>query len=171
METREERQQNQLSNPTARVLQTVNVPIQVAFDYIQPVLLSTIFPGYHTIPAIVKTNEAAYWIKAGLSRTVTFADGNSAYESMVHVDYPNYFSYKLEHFTDQGLSSLVERVDGAWVFIALEEEKVLIDWKYVITPKNEEAKKIIQDHLLPDFQGMLEQAMNISKENLESGTI
>jgi hypothetical protein len=85
---------------------------------------------------------------------------------MLYVDYPNYFSYKLENFTAEGLSNLVERVDGAWVFIALDEENVLIDWKYVITPKNDVAKTIIQEHLLPDFQGM-----NISKDNLESGKI
>jgi hypothetical protein len=78
MESLEERHRNQLSNPTARVRQTINVPIQVAFDYIQPVPLHTIFPGYNAIPAIVKTNEATYWIKAGLSRTVTFADGHTA---------------------------------------------------------------------------------------------
>lgn len=169
MERVEEHQRNQISNPTASVLQAVNVPIKVAFDYIQPVPLQTIFPGYNTIPAIVKTNEPDYWIKAGVSRTVTFADGNSAYESMLHVDYPTYFSYKLENFTAEGLSSLIERVDGAWVFIAMEEENVMIDWKYVITPRNDEAKKVIQEHLLPDFQGMLEQAMRICKENLESG--
>lgn len=45
----------------------------------------------------------------------------------------------------------------------------MIDWKYVITPRNDEAKKVIQEHLLPDFQGMLEQAIRISKEHRELG--
>lgn len=90
---------------------------------------------------------------------------------MLYVDAPNYFSYKIENFTAGGLSSLVESIDGAWVFIGLEENKVLIDWKYIITPKNGEAAKIIQEHLLPDFQGILEQAISICKENLEAGKI
>jgi len=57
------------------------------------------------------------------------------------------------------------------VFIGLEENKVLIDWKYVINPKDDETAKIIQEHLLSDFQGMLEQAISICKENLETGNI
>ena len=160
---------NEISKPVARVLETINVPITLAFNYIQPVSLSTIFPGYNTIPAILKTNETEKWTKAGLSRMVTFADGNTAFESMLHVDYPNYLSYKIDEFTSEGLNSLVEKVDGAWVFISVEEEKVLIDWKYIISPRSDEAAKIINEHLLPDFQGMLEQAMRISKKNLESG--
>lgn len=160
---------SQISNPTARVLETIRVPIKIAFDYIQPVSLPDIFPGYGNIPAVVKSNEKEEWIEAGLSRTVTFADGNSAQESMLHVDYPNYFSYQLDHFSSEGLSNLIERVEGAWVFIAAEEEKVVIDWKYAFIPRNGEAKKVIEQHVLPDFQGVLEQAMRICKEKLESG--
>ena len=171
MEKAQKPQRSQISYPTARVLETINVPIKLAFDYIQPVPLHTIFPGYNNIPAVEKTSESEDWIKAGLSRTVTFADGNSAQESMLYVDYPNYFSYKLENFTAESLSSLVERVDGAWVFIAVDKNKVLIDWKYIITPKSDEAGKIILEHLLPDFQGMLEQAMRISRQHLESANI
>ncbi|SHM72131.1 hypothetical protein [Mucilaginibacter sp. OK098] len=168
MKTQDSTERSRINNPTARVLATVNAPIKVAFDYIQPVPLNIIFPGYHNIPAIVKTDEQKLWITPGKSRTVTFADGNSAFESMLHVDYPNYFSYKLENFSSENLNSLVERVDGAWVFIALEDDKVLIDWKYVFTPKSDEARAMIEQHLLPEFQGMLEQAMTISKGNLES---
>ncbi|MCF0075556.1 SRPBCC family protein [Dyadobacter sp. CY261] len=171
METNQTLERSQLNNPTARVLETVNVPIKVAFDFIQPIPLDLIFPGYNAIPAIVKTDEQELWITAGRSRTVTFADGNSAFESMLHVDYPNYFSYKLENFSSEGLNNLIERIDGAWVFIALDENSVLIDWKYVITARNNDARQIIQEHLLTDFQGMLEQAMKICKENLESKTM
>jgi hypothetical protein len=171
MNINKQSQRSQLSMPTASVIETIHVPIKSAFDYIQPVSLPTIFPGYSNIPSIVKTNEQEYWIKAGLSRTVTFADGNSALESMLHVDYPNYFSYRIENFTAEGLSNLIEKVEGAWVFIPIEDGKVTIGWKYVITPRNEEAKQIIEAHVLPDFQGMLEQAMKICKTNLESGNI
>lgn len=144
METTGTTERSKINNPAARVLAAVNAPIKVAFDYIQPVPLDIIFPGYHNIPAIVQTDEKEPWITAGKSRTVTFAEGNSALESMLHAD-------------------------GSWLFIALEDEKVLIDWKYVFTPKNEEAKGIIEQYLLPGFQGMLEQAVKISKENLGSG--
>jgi hypothetical protein len=166
-----EAKNSEILKPVARVLATIDVPINVAFNYIQPVPLQNIFRGYNNIPAIEKTNETEKWIRSGLSRTVTFADGNTAIENMLYVDAPNYFSYKIDSFTAEGLSSLVESVEGAWVFIALEENKVLIDWKYAINPKSDEAAKIIQDHLLPDFQGMLEQAISICKENLETGYI
>jgi hypothetical protein len=169
MKTLETTERTKVNNPTARVLATVNAPIKVAFDYIQPVPLPIIFPGFHNIPAIVSSDENELWITPGRSRTVAFEDGNSAFESMLDVDYPNYFSYKLENFSSENLSSLVERIDGAWVFVSLEENKVLIDWKYVFIPKSEEAIGIIDQHLLPEFQGVLEQAMTISKENLESG--
>jgi hypothetical protein len=56
-------------------LETIEVPINIAFDYIQPVPLSILFPGYHNIPAIIETDETEKWIKAGLSRIVTFEDG------------------------------------------------------------------------------------------------
>jgi hypothetical protein len=166
-----ETNKSEIVKPVARVLATINAPIQAAFNYIQPVPLQNIFRGYNNIPAIVKTNESEKWIRAGLSRTVTFADGNTATEKMLYVDAPSYFSYKIENFTADGLASLVESVDGAWVFIALEENKTLIDWKYIITPKNDQAAKIIQEHLLPDFQGMLEEAIKICKENLEAEKI
>ena len=48
---------NEISKPVARVLETINVPITLAFNYIQPVSLSTIFPGYNTIPAILKKGK------------------------------------------------------------------------------------------------------------------
>jgi hypothetical protein len=166
-----EANKSEIVKPVARVLETINVPVGVAFNYIQPVPLQNIFRGYNNIPAIEKTNETEKWIRAGLSRTVTFADGNTATENMLYVNAPSYFSYKIDNFTAEGLSSLVDRVEGAWVFIGLEENKVLIDWKYIITPKNDEAAKIIQEHLLPDFQGMLEQAIRICKENLETGNV
>ena len=166
-----EANKSEILKPVARVLETINVPIEAAFNYIQPVPLQNVFRGYNNIPAIKKTNETEKWIRAGLSRTVTFADGNTATEKMLYVDAPSYFSYKIDNFTAEGLSSLVESVDGAWIFIGLEENKVLIDWKYIIKPKNDEAAKIIQEHLLPDFQGMLEQAIRICKENLEAGKI
>jgi hypothetical protein len=166
-----EANKSEIVKPVARVLETINVPVGVAFNYIQPVPLQNIFRGYNNIPAIEKTNETEKWIRAGLSRTVTFADGNTATENMLYVNAPSYFSYKIDNFTAEGLSSLVDRVEGAWVFIGLEENKVLIDWKYIITPKNDEAAKIIQEHLLPDFQGMLEQAIRICKANLETGNI
>jgi hypothetical protein len=166
-----EANKSEIVKPVARVLETINVPVGVAFSYIQPVPLQNIFRGYNNIPAIEKTNETEKWVTAGLSRTVTFADGNTATENMLYVDAPSYFSYKIDNFTAEGLSSLVESIDGAWVFIGLEENKVLIDWKYIITPKNDEAAKIIQEHLLPDFQGMLEQAIRICKANLETGNI
>lgn len=169
MKTLETTERSKVNNPTARVLATINAPIRTAFDYIQPVPLSLIFPGFHNIPAIVSSDEKELWITPGRSRTVTFADGNSAFESMLYVDYPNYFSYKLENFSSENLSNLIERIDGAWVFVSLEDNRVLIDWKYVFIPKSEEARNIIENHLLPEFQGVLDQAMKISKENLESG--
>ncbi|MEO6980046.1 MAG: SRPBCC family protein [Mucilaginibacter sp.] len=168
MKTQGSKERSKIDKPTARILATVKAPIKVAFDYIQPVPLDIIFPGYHNIPAIIKTDEKELWITPGKSRTVTFADGNSAFESMLHVDYPNYFSYKLERFSSENLNSLVDRVDGAWVFIAIENDKALIEWNYVFIPKNDEAGAIVIQPVLPEFQGMLEQAMEIIKENLES---
>lgn len=161
-------ERSQINKPTARVLVTVNANIKVAFDYIQPVPLNEIFLGTPNIPAVVKTDEKEFWITAGKSRTVTFADGNTAYETMVHVDFPSYFSYRIENFSSDALRSLIERVDGAWVFVALDEQRVMIDWKYVITPKNEQSEKIIIEHVLPGFQNMLNGAIGIVQKTLES---
>jgi len=118
-----EKNNSKIPKPVARVLETINVPIEVAFNYIQPVPLQNIFRGYNNIPAIEKTNETEKWIKAGLSRTVTFADGNTATENMLYADAPNYFSYKINNFTAEGLSSLVESVEGAWYLSGLRRIK------------------------------------------------
>ena len=52
-----EANKSKVLKPVARVLETINVPIEVAFNYIQPVPLQNIFLGFNNIPAIEKTNE------------------------------------------------------------------------------------------------------------------
>ncbi len=76
----------------ASVSQKVQTPIEVAFEYIVPIPLNLIFKGNQSVPAIVKTDEQARCVTPGLSRTVTWADGNTAQETLLAVETPHSFT-------------------------------------------------------------------------------
>ncbi|PZR11018.1 MAG: MxaD family protein [Flavobacterium psychrophilum] len=162
--------QDEYTLSIASVSQKVQVPIEVAFEYIVPIPLSLIFKGNQSVPAIVKTDEQAKWITPGLSRTVTWADGNTAQETLLTVETPRTFSYRIQNFTSN-LKNLIDKIQGEWIFTETEDGGVQIDWKYVMYPFNDEAKNTIDENVLGGFQSVLEDAIAIIKANLESGKI
>jgi hypothetical protein len=162
--------QNESTLSIASVSQNVQTPIDVAFDYIVPIPLNLIFKGNESVPAIVKTDEKAKWVTPGLSRTVTWADGNTAQETLLTVETPHAFSYRIQNFTSN-LKDLVEKIQGEWVFTETEDGGVNITWRYVMFPFNSDAKSIIDENVLAGFQAVLEDAIAIIKTNLESGDI
>jgi hypothetical protein len=154
--------------PQTKVTIMINGSIDDAFNYIVPVDLSHIFKRYKRLPAVIKTNETEIWNKAGLSRTVFFDDGSTSQESLLAVVPHTSFSYKIEKFTSS-LRFLAKRVEGDWVFTDPGDGKIKIEWTYKIIPKNFITRGIIKWVLLKDINRLLNNALLIIKDDLESG--
>jgi Polyketide cyclase / dehydrase and lipid transport len=153
--------------PYTKVTIIIDAPIDSAFDYIVPVDLSHIFKRYNRLPAITKTNETEKWIKPGLIRTVFFEDGSTARETLLTVVPHTSFSYKIDEFTSQ-LRLLAKRIEGKWVFTDAGNGQTKIEWTYEITPKNFITRGLIKLVLLKDITVLLNNALTILKDDLES---
>lgn len=154
--------------PETKIIMTINVPINSAFNYIVPVKLSHIFKRYKNLPAIIKTNETEKWNKSGLTRTVFFEDGSTSSETLLTVVPHSSFTYKIDNFTSQ-LRFLAKRVEGNWVFTDLGNGQTKIEWTYTIIPKNFITRGLIKLFLLKNVTVLLNNALIIVKDDLESG--
>ena len=130
-----------------------------------------IFRGNAIIPAIVDTSIKEGWNKPGLTRTVTFKDGSTSQESLLTVDAPVSFSYKNETFTSKVLAILLKRLEGEWLFTDLGNGKTKIEWTYRAVPTNFFAKLSVKLVLMRAVRSMLKDAMDIIKNDLESGQL
>jgi hypothetical protein len=158
-------------NPEITLVITVNSQIDKAFNYIAPINLMHIFRGNALIPAITDTSVKQGWNKAGLQRTVYFADGSTSQESLLTVNAPTSFSYKNEHFTSKVLSALLKRLEGEWLFTDLGNHKTRIEWTYRTIPTNFLARLMVKLVLMKALQSMLKNALDIIKSDLESGQL
>jgi hypothetical protein len=154
--------------PQTTVVTTINVPVDISFDYIVPVDLSRIFKGYKFIAGINRTSIKEGWRKPGLTRTIFFEDGTTSRETLLTVIPPTSFSYKNEEFTST-LRFLTERIEGNWTFTDLGHNQTEIEWTYRVIPKNMLTRILIKAFLLGVIHGMLAQALRILKSDLESG--
>jgi hypothetical protein len=157
--------------PTATVTAIIKAPIGQAFNYIAPIYLPRIFPGTRLIPGVAGTSTDEGWTKAGLSRTVYFTDGTTSQETMLTWNNPTSFSYKNEHFTSPVLSATSTRIEGEWHFTSLNENTTRIEWTYRAIPRNLFARIFLHLVLMRFMKGMLQQAMDISKQDLETGNL
>lgn len=159
------------NNPETTIVMTVNSQIDRAFNYIAPINLMHIFRGSAMIPAIVDTSVKQGWNKAGLSRTIYFKDGSTSQESLLTVEIPTSFSYKNEHFTSKVLALLLKRLEGEWLFTDLGNNITRIEWTYRAVPTNILAGFMVKLVLMKAVRSMLKEALNIIKNDLESGEL
>ncbi|GGB72808.1 hypothetical protein GCM10007424_10960 [Flavobacterium suaedae] len=171
MKTTENSTNARNTNPEIIVETTINSKIYRAFDYIPPINLMHIFRGNAVIPAIIDTSIKQGWNKAGLKRTVYFADGSTSQETLLTVDAPTSFSYKNEHFTSKVLAALLKRIEGEWLFSDLGNQHTKIRWIYRPVPTNILAKIVVQLVLLKPLRSALQNALEIIKNDLESGQL
>lgn len=158
-------------NPHTTIIATVQAPIGRTFEYIAPIYLPHIFPGTGPIAGIAGTSVDAGWNKAGLSRTIYFKDGTTTKETMQKWNAPSNFAYKNEEFTAPALKYTAIRVEGEWFFTSLDENTTKIEWTYRAIPKNFFARIFIRYVLMRFITRMLQQAMDISKHDLETGNL
>lgn len=158
-------------DPEITVTVTINSQIDQAFNYIAPINLMHILRGNAMIPAIVDTSIKEGWNKAGLQRTVYFADSSTSQESLLTVNVPTSFSYKNEHFTSKVLSALLKRLEGEWLFTDLGNNKTKIEWTYRAVPANFFAGLIVKLVLMKAVETMLNDALAIITNDLETGQL
>ena len=154
--------------PQTKIIMTINVPIETTFNYIVPVDLSHIFKRYKSISGITNTSIIEGWTKPGLVRTVYFEDGSTSKESLLTVVPYSSFSYKIEDFTSQ-LRFLAKRIEGDWIFTDLGNGQTKIEWTYKVVPKYFIARGLVNIILMKDINGLLNNALIILKDDLESG--
>ena len=154
--------------PETTVIMTINTEINKTFNYIAPINLMHIFRGGGLIPGIVDTSIKEGWNKAGLVRTVYFKDGSTSQESLLTMDAPRAFSYKNDHFTSKVLGNLLERLEGEWLFTDLGNDKTKIEWTYRAIPTNFVTRFLVRSFLMRPIHSMLENALTIAKNDLES---
>jgi ribosome-associated toxin RatA of RatAB toxin-antitoxin module len=157
--------------PETKIEIAINAQIDKAFHYMAPINLMHIFRGNAMIPAIVDTSVKEGWNKAGLTRTVYFKDGSTSQESLLTVNTPVSFSYKNENFTSKVLAALLKRLEGEWLFTDLGNGKTKIEWTYRAVPTNFFAKLFVKLVLMRAVRSMLKDAMDIIKNDLESGRL
>jgi hypothetical protein len=157
--------------PSTTITAIVKAPIDQAFHYIAPIYLPHIFPGAGPIAGIAGTSMDGGWTRAGLSRTIYFKDGTTSQETMLTWNAPTSFSYQNENFTSPILAFTTLRLDGDWHFTKLGNDTTKIEWTYRAIPKNFFARLFIRFVLMRFMKGMLQKAMDISKEDLETGNL
>ncbi len=115
---------------------SAQTPRERAFQVIAPIELSTIFPGYGPLPAVVGTRgQTGEWDHVGASRIVELADGSEAREQITSFEAPSHFGYRLGGFTGP-LRALVSHADGAWWFADSDgANSTRIRWTYSFQPR------------------------------------
>lgn len=156
--------------PTILLKVDIKTSVKKAFEYIVPVELSHIFKRYKNLPGIERTSNKELWYTPGMQRTVYFEDGNTAQEYLLTVNPHTGFSYKIDSFTST-LRRLAKQINGQWVFTESEKGITHIEWSYTIVPKNFLARWMINAFVKKNLRGMLHNALQILKKDLESGQL
>jgi hypothetical protein len=136
------------------------------FDYVAPIDLAHIFKRYKYLPAVIRSDEKAKWINSGLTRTVFFDDGNTAFEELLEVKSPEYFVYKVSNFTSV-LKHLITQINGNWKFSTEENGFTKIVWEYELIPKNNLTSWFITTFLYKDISKLLQNAIDIISHDLK----
>lgn len=152
--------------PSTTVTTIVGASADQAFRYIVPIELAHIFKRYKRLPAVVRTDEAAKWETAGLTRTVYFEDGTTARETLLTVVPHQSFSYKVEQFSSS-LRLLAQRVEGQWTFTDLGDGRTKIEWTYKVIPRSIVGRWVLNGMVMKDIKGLLTNALAIIRADLE----
>lgn len=145
--------------------------LKESFEYIVPMDLEHIFPGrYKNIPGIDSTSNQKAWYTPEMHRTVYFDDGSTSQEYLLSVTPTTGFTYKVIGFTS-ALKRLIQQINGRWAFTEMENGNIHIEWTYEFVPKNFFARFLVKTIVLKRIQVPMQRAMNIMKEELESGNL
>lgn len=160
-------------HPTVTV--SVNIrstlPLKESFEYMVPIDLEHIFNRpYKQIPSIDSTSNKTAWFTPGQERTVYFDDGSTSLEKLLTVTPSSSFSYKVTGFTSS-LRLLIKQINGSWKFSENEDGSIEIEWTYAFIPKNFLTRFMVKNVVAKQIGVPMTNALNIMKEELESGNL
>jgi hypothetical protein len=138
---------------------TAHAPVDVVFDAVMPIDLTTIFTGKGVLPAVTGVrDQTGRWDTAGRSRVVELSDGSEAPERLTRVDRPDGFSYLVGPFTGR-LRRVVRDVEGDWCFWGDETTgSTRIRWTYAFAPRRG-ATPLVRWLLAPVWRRYAEQTL------------
>jgi hypothetical protein len=117
---------------------TFPVPVADAFDRLLPMPLDELFrTWYGPIPPIRGTVQHGVWGTVGQQRVVVFAGPGRVRETLVEVDRPHAFGYRLSEPTGP-LALLIAGVEGRWSFEPAGTG-VRITWSWQVSPRSRAA--------------------------------
>jgi hypothetical protein len=148
------------------VTDIINGNIENVFKYVMPVDLNIIFKKKGFIPGVISTSNKDKWYFPGMSRTVMFDDGSSAFETLTDVIEFKSFTYKINQFTSI-LKYLIFEINGKWFFKNINNEKTEIYWEYSLSPQNIFCSILISLFVKRDLAFVIKNALNIIKNNIE----
>lgn len=113
---------------------TYPVGVARAFDVVLPTPLPALFSRrYAALPAIREIrDQVGEWGTVGQTRTIVLADRGTLRETLVSVDRPGSFAYRVSDITGP-MKPIARSIDGRWTF-----EKagtgVRITWAWTVHP-------------------------------------
>jgi hypothetical protein len=133
-----------------------------AYDALLPLPLPQLFSRrYAALPAIREVrDQVGEWGTLGQTRTIVLADRSTMRETLVSVDRPSSFGYRIDQLHGP-MRPLASSIDGLWTF-----EKagtgVRITWSWTVRPSSSAASL-----LMPAFGRMWQGYARQALEQLE----
>jgi len=160
-----------MTSLSATVTTEVEVSQIVAFEYIVPIDLTSIFTGYGPLPAVTGTkNQTGAWDGAGQTRTVLLSDGGSTQEMLTKYDHPHYFSYTVDGFTGI-FRFLASSAEGEWWFSSTSSDKTHIKWRYAFNAKSVFAVPVLWFITKVLWHNYMHKALQLFKAQVEHKVI
>jgi hypothetical protein len=151
---------------------TIEAPLEVVFERIVPIDLTSIFTGYGPLPAVTETrDQSGNWDAAGRSRTVVFSDGSSAQEFLTGYEYPNRFTYRIKGFTG-ALRFFTSEARGEWTFErAPGSNATSVRWSYEFVSRTKLLEPLVYLFTQRLWRGYMHKALSLCKAQIEARVI
>lgn len=138
---------------------TYPVPVERAFDQLLPTPLPELFSRrYAALPPVREVRDQdGEWGTVGQTRTIVLADRGTMRETLVSVDRPRSFGYRISDVSGP-MKPLASSIDGLWT---LEEAGtgVRVTWAWSLHPASS-AAGLLMPALARMWRGYARQALD-----------
>lgn len=129
-----------MSGQLVEASRVVSVEPDVAFDRLMKVRLTDVFKRrYAALPAVTDViDQPDDWGVVGHARTIVLADGGRLRETLVGIERPHSFAYRLDGI-EGPLRHFVHTIDGVWT-VTPHDGGARIGWAWTFYPKASPAR-------------------------------
>ena len=121
---------------TAQVETTILLPINAVFEKVVHMDVPQYFTGRWPIASVHSVREqVGHWNQVGETRKIHLNDGTHLTERISSYQSGDHFAYELGNLTG-ALNILVEKVEGIWKYVPMENGSTVINWRYDFYPKS-----------------------------------